>query len=439
MNAITVNDVTKIYKLYDNPIDRLKEALNPFHKQYHEPFYALKHVSFQVGKGETVGIIGTNGSGKSTILKIITGVLQQSSGVVEVQGNVSALLELGAGFDMDYTGIENIYMNGAILGFSREEMDIKKDEILNFADIGDFVNRPVKTYSSGMLVRLAFALAINVEPEILIIDEALAVGDAFFQAKCYNKLEEIKNSGTTILFVSHDIFSVKKLCSRAIWIDKGNMIESGEANGVCEKYLSAQIENNNRVNEELVSGMEINNIIDKIVKNEREKAHYKKISTMNADAVSGTGKAHIMSFYIKNEDGKEVNVLFPDEVYNIGIVAGFEECMNNVILGVELENLKGVRLFGINNFMSGGVLKRADTEIIYEMDFKIKLPRICKGEYLITLAVASGSQDNHVVHERIHNFRTLFIENAGYNIAIIDIDAAVEMKEYQKKLVTFID
>ena len=179
-NAITVNDVTKIYRMYDKPIDRLKESLHPRHKEYHKKFYALNKISFQVKKGETVGIIGTNGSGKSTILKIITGVLSPTTGSVEVEGNISALLELGAGFNSDYTGIENIYMNGTMMGFSRKEMDEKLQDILDFADIGDFVYQPVKTYSSGMFVRLAFALAINVEPEILIVDEALSVGDVFF-------------------------------------------------------------------------------------------------------------------------------------------------------------------------------------------------------------------------------------------------------------------
>ena len=193
-NAITVNDVTKIYRMYDKPIDRLKESLHPRHKEYHKKFYALNKISFQVKKGETVGIIGTNGSGKSTILKIITGVLSPTTGSVEVEGNISALLELGAGFNSDYTGIENIYMNGTMMGFSRKEMDEKLQDILDFADIGDFVYQPVKTYSSGMFVRLAFALAINVEPEILIVDEALSVGDVFFQSKCYRRMEEIRES-----------------------------------------------------------------------------------------------------------------------------------------------------------------------------------------------------------------------------------------------------
>ena len=208
--AINVCDVTKIYRLYDKPIDRLKESISLTHKKYHKEFFALDKISFSVEKGSTVGIIGTNGSGKSTILKIITGVLNPTTGSVEVDGNISALLELGAGFNMDYTGIENIYMNGTMMGFSREQMEAKLPEILEFADIGDFVYQPVKTYSSGMFVRLAFALAINVEPEILIVDEALSVGDVFFQAKCYRRMEEIRKTGTTILMVTHDMGSVIK-------------------------------------------------------------------------------------------------------------------------------------------------------------------------------------------------------------------------------------
>ena len=204
-SAISVKDVTKIYRLYEKPIDRLKEAMSITHKNFHRDFYALNGISFDVNKGETVGIIGTNGSGKSTILKIITGVLTPTTGEVEVDGVISALLELGAGFNMDYTGIENIFMNGTMMGFSRKEMEAKLQDILEFADIGDFVYQPVKTYSSGMFVRLAFALAINVEPEILIVDEALSVGDVFFQAKCYRRMEEIRKNGTTILMVTHDM------------------------------------------------------------------------------------------------------------------------------------------------------------------------------------------------------------------------------------------
>ena len=225
--AISVNDVSKMYKLYDNPMDRLKESLGLSKKKKYKEHFALDHVSFQVNKGETVGIIGTNGSGKSTILKIITGVLSPTGGNVTVNGRISALLELGAGFNMEYSGIENVYLNGSMIGFSREEIDAKLQSILDFADIGDFVYQPVKTYSSGMFVRLAFAVAINIDPEILIVDEALSVGDVFFQAKCYRKFEEFKKMGKTILFVSHDLSLVHEFCHQVLVLNDGKIIEKG--------------------------------------------------------------------------------------------------------------------------------------------------------------------------------------------------------------------
>ena len=199
-NAITVDHVSKLYKLYDKPSDRFKEAMGLTKKKLYREHYALRDVSFHVRRGESIGIIGTNGSGKSTMLKIITGVLNPTEGQVNVNGRISALLELGAGFNGEYSGIENVYLNGTMNGFSREEIDARMDDILRFADIGEFVNQPVKTYSSGMFVRLAFAVAINIEPEILIVDEALSVGDVFFQTKCYHKFEEFKKMGKTILF-----------------------------------------------------------------------------------------------------------------------------------------------------------------------------------------------------------------------------------------------
>ena len=252
-NAITVKDVTKVYRLYDKPIDRLKESLSPTHKSYHKDFYALNGLSFNVEKGQTVGIIGTNGSGKSTILKIITGVLTPTTGQVDVEGKISALLELGAGFNMDYTGIENIYMNGTMMGYSRKEMDEKLQDILDFADIGDFVYQPVKTYSSGMFVRLAFALNINVEPEILIVDEALSVGDVFFQAKCYRKMEEIKQRGTTILMVTHDMGSIIKYCDKVVLLNKGEFIAEGEPGRMVDLYKKILANQLDSLNEELES------------------------------------------------------------------------------------------------------------------------------------------------------------------------------------------
>lgn len=234
--AIKVTNVSKYYKLYAKPFDRLKEALHPFKKKFHNDFCALDDISFKVKKGEIVGILGTNGSGKSTILKIITGLLNPTKGNVNVNGKISALLELGAGFNHEYTGIENVYLNGTMMGFSKEGMDSKLDEILSFADIGEFIYQPVKTYSSGMFARLAFAVAINIEPDILIVDEALAVGDMYFQEKCYEKMKQMVKSGATILFVSHSLPAIRNFCQRAIWIEKGILKDQGRADIICDKY-----------------------------------------------------------------------------------------------------------------------------------------------------------------------------------------------------------
>ena len=234
--AISINHLSKVYKLYDKPVDRLKESLGLTKQKKYREHYALRDVSFQVKRGETVGIIGTNGSGKSTILKIITGVLNPTQGEVQVNGRISALLELGAGFNMEYSGLENVYLNGTMIGFTREEIDKKLDDILAFADIGDFIHQPVKTYSSGMFVRLAFAVAINIEPEILIVDEALSVGDVFFQAKCYKKFEDFKKMGKTILFVSHDLGSISKYCDRVVLLDKGVKRQEGNPKEIVNLY-----------------------------------------------------------------------------------------------------------------------------------------------------------------------------------------------------------
>lgn len=436
MSAIVVENVTKVYRLYDNPKDRFKEAVNPFKKVYSVPFYALNNISFTVEKGETVGIIGTNGSGKSTILKIITGVINPSEGKIEVNGKVSALLELGAGFDMEYSGVENIFMNGAVLGFTRDQMEKKKNEILEFADIGDFVYQPVKTYSSGMLVRLAFALAINVEPEILIIDEALAVGDAFFQAKCFHKLEEIKASGTTILFVSHDIVSVKKLCSRAIWIEKGNLREIGPSGEVCEKYMSAQIVRTNRENEKVLAQMKPDKHDDvRNMKNRKEIVRFPRFVTDHAEAMTTTGRAELLSFYILDEQGRQVNMLETRKTYKFGIVGKFNEDIERALFGFELEDLKGTRVFGINNFMQKKSISKAKKGSVYEVSFKFELPRFHKGEYLVTPAIAAGTQENHVVLTRAHNCQTIMIDNDGYNIAMLELDAETNICEYDSKFI----
>lgn len=234
--AVCFDGITKIYKLYDNPKDRFKETFSIRHKKYSKDFYALKDISFTIRKGESIGIVGKNGSGKSTLLKILTGVLSQTGGEVSVNGKISALLELGAGFNMEFTGLENIYLNATILNIPREEIEARLESIISFADIGEFINQPVKTYSSGMFVRLAFAVAIHVDPEILIVDEALAVGDTRFQMKCMDKFIEFMNAGRTVIFVSHDLNMIKRFCKRAIWLNDGELVMDGGTDEVTDRY-----------------------------------------------------------------------------------------------------------------------------------------------------------------------------------------------------------
>lgn len=234
--TIKVKDLSKVYHLYDKPSDRLRETFSIKKKKYSKEHYALKKINLTINKGESVGIVGTNGSGKSTLLKLVTGVVTPTIGEIKTEGKIAALLELGAGFNPEYTGIENIYLNGTMMGYSEEEMKSRVPDIVDFADIGDFINQPVKSYSSGMFARLAFAVSINVEPDILIVDEALSVGDTRFQVKCIDKMRELQESGTTILFVTHAIEQIKRFCTRAIWIKNGELVEDGEASQVVDLY-----------------------------------------------------------------------------------------------------------------------------------------------------------------------------------------------------------
>ncbi|EMK6856219.1 ATP-binding cassette domain-containing protein, partial [Vibrio cholerae] len=260
--VISVEGLSKYYKLYNSPKSRLLEALHPFKKKYHETFYALDGITFKIKNGETIGIIGKNGAGKSTLLKILTGVVQPSEGAIRVKGKIASLLELGAGFNPEMTGLENIYLNGTLMGFSRSEIDGKIKNIIDFADIGDFVYQPVKMYSSGMFARLAFSVAINVNPDILIIDEALSVGDIRFQLKCMEKFDEFRKLGKTILFVTHDINAVKRFCSSCIWINNGKLEAIGNTDFVTDRYLDflkSQDEENS------VEDLVVNNQIAEIV------------------------------------------------------------------------------------------------------------------------------------------------------------------------------
>ncbi len=336
MLTIDVKNLSKVYKIYDKPGDRILESFFP--KKYKEKikdFYALNDVSFSISKGETVGIIGKNGSGKSTLLKILTGVINHTTGEKIINGTIAAILELGAGFNPEYTGIENIYLNGTIMGMKKEEVEKKIDEIAEFAEIGDFINRPVKNYSSGMFVRLAFAVAINSDPDILIVDEALAVGDYRFQAKCYNKFEELKEKGKTILFVSHDVDAVRRFCTRAIWLDCGRMVMDGEVGEVTSKYMEFITSCENNAIEYLKSEKS-----ETVAEEERPQKEFNAINRFGSD-VGCIKDVRLL------KKGRENEVFESGETMTIETVVDIPKDANleNVGFAVALKNKNGLDLF----------------------------------------------------------------------------------------------
>lgn len=429
-NAITVKDVTKIYKMYEKPIDRLKESLHPAHREYHKKFYALNNLSFQVKKGETVGIIGTNGSGKSTILKIITGVLSPTTGTVEVEGNISALLELGAGFNSDYTGIENIYMNGTMMGFSRKEMDGKLQDILDFADIGDFVHQPVKTYSSGMFIRLAFALAINVEPEILIVDEALSVGDVFFQSKCYRRMEEIRKNGTTIVMVTHDMGSIIKYCDKVILLNKGEYIAEGPAGRMVDLYkkiLAGQMES---LREELAARREG---VSEDAPGRRAGAGgsepgglMREKLTINANREEyGDGRAEIFDLGLLDARGNLTNLLLKGEVFTIRERIRFHADIEAPIFTYTIKDRKGTELTGTNTLFEGAQVKPVKAGDIYDVAFTQKMT-LQGGEYLLSMSCTGFEGGEHVVYHRLYDVANITVISNKNTVGIYDMEPEVK-------------
>lgn len=430
--AISVRDVSKIYKLYDKPIDRLKEALSPRHKKYHKEFFALDKLSFDVEKGSTVGIIGTNGSGKSTILKIITGVLNPTTGSVNVDGNISALLELGAGFNADYTGIENIYMNGTMMGFSREEMEKKLPEILDFADIGDFVHQPVKTYSSGMFVRLAFALAINVEPDILIVDEALSVGDVFFQSKCYAKMEEIRKKGTTILMVSHDMGSIIKYCDKVVLLNKGKFLAEGSARDMVDLYkkiLAGQFDESSIEISDFSAG--IIEDVAKIQKNtlslNTEELMKAKMSINPSLTEYGDGRATIIDFGIVDVKGSISNLLMKGEYFYIKEKIKFNEEIKSPIFTYTIKDKKGTELSGTNTMLEAAKVEAVKSGDIYEVSFKQKM-NLQGGEYLLSMSCTGFEEGDLQVYHRLYDVASITVISNKNTVGIFDMDTEVELK-----------
>lgn len=438
--AIQVEDVTKIYRLYEKPIDRLKETVSVTHKNYHRDFYALNGISFQVKKGETVGIIGTNGSGKSTILKIITGVLTPTTGKVKVNGKISALLELGAGFNMDYTGIENVYMNGTMMGYTRKEMDAKLQDILDFAEIGDFVYQPVKTYSSGMFVRLAFALAINVEPEILIVDEALSVGDVFFQSKCYRRMEEIRKSGTTILMVTHDMGSIIKYCDRVVLLNRGEFIAEGKPGRVVDMYkkiLAGKLEalkeelrleeerKNADIGPESIELSDFSGGMDLGGSEDKEALMRDKL-TINPDRTEyGDGRAEIYDLGLLDERGNVTNLLLKGEMFTIRERIRFHAALEAPIFTYTIKDKKGTELTGTNTLYEGADIKPVKAGDSYTVEFTQKM-NLQGGEYLLSMSCTGFEQGEHVVYHRLYDVTSITVISNKNTVGVYDMESQVK-------------
>lgn len=418
--AIHVDHVSKIYKLYDKPTDRVKESLGLTRKKLARDHYALNDLEFQVNRGETVGIIGTNGAGKSTILKIITGVLNPTSGKVDINGRISALLELGAGFNMEYTGIENVYLNGTMIGFTRKEIDAKMDDILKFADIGDFVYQPCKTYSSGMFVRLAFAVAINIDPEILIVDEALSVGDVFFQAKCYKKFEEFKKAGKTILFVSHDLSSISKYCDRVVLLNKGTKLAEGEPKEMVDMYKKLLV---NQLDEaENIVNSEEDNLDEQ---DDGSNEVWKTKLTLNPDIQEyGEKQAEIVDIAILDEKGAITNVLEKGSTFTVKMKVKVCSQLNDPIFALTIKNLQGTDVTGTNTFYEGidtGTLQAGDMRII---TFKQKLD-LQGGEYLLSFGCTGYIAGEFHVFHRLYDFCNLSVISNKNTVGFYDMNSEV--------------
>lgn len=431
--AVHIENLSKIYKLYSSPSDRLKETFHLFRKKYHQDFYALKNISFDIEKGKTIGIIGQNGAGKSTLLKILTGVLTPSSGRYSVNGKISSLLELGAGFNPDLTGLENVYFNGAVFGFSKQEIDKKIDDILAFADIGEFVNQKVRTYSSGMFVRLAFSVAVQVDPDILIVDEALSVGDMRFQQKCFRRMRAFKESGKTVLFVTHDQGTVNNFCDYVYWIKDGEVFEHGVPAQVVKKYISY-----------MSYGMDTMESGDKVGQHDDSSAVVSAASEIKsgfgmskaiewedikACSSFGEGGANITGIAFYRRDCREkVNVIKGGEPVVFFMKLKINQTIENLGIGISVNDHLGNTVFAIPSFVYDFKFPRLTKGISLCCKILFDFPGIKNGKYSVSAAVAEGNMTHHVQHHWVHD--VCFVEIANTDLKCSLGSIVVENSEF---------
>ncbi len=399
--AISVNKLCKTYRLYEHNRDRIIDAfgLSGSHPRGKE-HEALKDVDLTVYRGETVGIIGTNGSGKSTILKMITGVLSPTSGEITVNGRISALLELGAGFNLEYNGIENIYLNGTMIGFSEEEIESRLPEILEFADIGEYIYQPVKMYSSGMFMRLAFAVAINIDPEILIVDEALSVGDVFFQAKCYRKFDEFKRAGKTVLFVSHDLSSINQYCDRVVLLNKGRKLGEGDPKRMIDMY------------KQILVG-----------------EHPENSAGANDKALEyGTKEALITEYAIIDDRGRESGTVMKGSSCTFRMKVEFKEDIPSPIFAVSIKNVQGVEITGTNTMVERAFLDSARAGQSKEITFTQRID-LQGGDYLISFGVTGYDRQDFRVYHRLYDVLDLTVVSDRNTVGYYDMNSKITVRD----------
>jgi lipopolysaccharide transport system ATP-binding protein len=429
--AVKVENLSKCFHVYDRPRDRLLQLFARRGKQHYREFWALKDVSFEIRKGETVGIIGRNGSGKSTLLQIICGTLSPTGGRVEFQGRVAALLELGSGFNPEFTGRENVYMNAAVLGLRKEEIEARFQDIVEFSEIGDFIEQPVKTYSSGMMVRLAFAVIAHVDADILVIDEALSVGDAFFTQKCMRFLRKFMERGT-ILFVSHDTGAVINFCERVVWLNKGVMRAQGEPKSVTQLYLAELYES-----QQGASTVSINQDLNTSVSSPKQAPRDMRLDFINAtpcrndielfhfqpDAANfGRGGGTIDSVLLLDTAGSPLSWVVGGEEVKLRIACRANAPLYSPIVGFFVSDRLGQPLFGENtfNFTSQAPLSVAVGQIFFA-EFEFRMPILPVGDYSITVALAEGTQREHVQHHWIHDALLLKSHSTSVSTGLVGV------------------
>ena len=419
--AIRVKNITKRYKLFARNRDRVRDALGlTGKKMLYKDLYALKDLSFDIKKGESVGIIGVNGAGKSTILKIITGVLTPTEGEVEINGRISALLELGAGFNPEYTGLQNVYLNGTMMGFSKEEIDKRLDSILEFADIGDFIDQPVKTYSSGMFVRLAFAVAINIEPEILIVDEALSVGDVFFQTKCFHKFEEFRKAGKTIIFVSHDLGSIRRYCDKAILLNHGEKVTEGTPAEVIDIYKRV-----------LAGHFEEFDDQDKpytVPETKAAPGTWKSNYEINPSRDEyGDKDVEIIDFAVIDCKGKYTSVLTKGDPFKIKVRIRANRPADEPIATYTIKTMKGTDITGTNTMFEGYSLGHMEPGDEKTITFTQKM-NIQGGQYLLSIGCTRFEGDELKVFNRLYDIICLSVVSEKDTVGFYDMFSKIEIE-----------